>query len=50
MDNAPETLIENEEKMPKNKKSQALIEFKPKIIISSIFMISSAFYIINMSQ
>ena len=33
--------------MPKNKKSQALIEFKPKIIISSIFMISSAFYIIN---
>ena len=33
--------------MPKTKKSQALIEFKPKIIISSILMISSAFYIIN---
>ena len=33
--------------MPKSKKSQALLEFKPKIIISSILMISSAFYIIN---
>ena len=33
--------------MPKNKKSQALSEFKPKIIISSILMISSAYYIIN---
>ena len=33
--------------MPKIKKSQALTDFKPKIIISSILMISSAFYIIN---
>ena len=33
--------------MPKNKKSQALNDFKPKIIISSILMISSAYYIIN---
>ena len=33
--------------MPKNKKSQSLIDFKPKIIISNILMITSAFYIIN---
>ena len=33
--------------MPKNKKSQAAMDFKPKLIISSILMISSAFYIIN---
>ena len=33
--------------MPKNKKSQALNDFRPKIIISSILMISSAYYIIN---
>ena len=33
--------------MPKAKKSQALNDFKPKIIISSILMICSAFYIIN---
>ena len=33
--------------MPKNKQSQALSEFKPKIIISSILMISSAYYIIK---
>jgi hypothetical protein len=33
--------------MPKNKKSQVLIDFKPKIIISNILMISSAYYIIN---
>ena len=33
--------------MPKTKKSQALNDFKPKIIISSILMICSAFYIIN---
>ena len=33
--------------MPKGKKSQALNDFKPKIIISSILMISSAYYIIN---
>ena len=33
--------------MPKNRKSQAVNDFKPKIIISSILMISSAYYIIN---
>ena len=33
--------------MPKTKKSQAVNDFKPKIIISSILMISSAYYIIN---
>ena len=33
--------------MPKKKNSQSLNDFKPKIIISSILMISSAYYIIN---
>ncbi len=33
--------------MPKKKNSHALNDFKPKIIISNILMISSAFYIIN---